>query len=214
WMESFKQGMSFLLFGTVVYMLWVLTAMVEGLALLWLMLALVLIAMACWVYGRWSLPHLPTATRAKAVIIAFALAAGGGVLGWPSTGAKQGHGGVVQEFGLDWHPWSEAFVQQQLAAGKPVYIDYTAKWCLTCQVNKRVYPDAALRSLFRKHDVVTVRADFTNEDPEIKKSFESLGKGAVPVNVLHIPGKKEPVILPELLSVENVKTALNQIEAR
>jgi len=214
WMESFKQGMSFLLFGTVVYMLWVLTAMVEGLALLWLMLALVLIAMACWVYGRWSLPHLPTATRAKAVIISLALAAGGGVLGWPSNGAKQGHGGVVQEFGLEWHPWSEAFVQQQLAAGKPVYIDYTAKWCLTCQVNKRVYPDAALQSLFKKHEVVTVRADFTNEDPEIKKSFESLGKGAVPVNVLHIPGKKEPVILPELLTAENVKAALNQIESR
>lgn len=214
WMESFKQGMSFLLFGTVVYMLWVLTAMVEGLALLWLMLALVLIAMACWVYGRWSLPHLPAGTRTKAVIISLALAAGGIALGWPSHAAKQGHEGVVREFGLDWQPWSEAFVKQQLEAGKPVYIDYTAKWCLTCQVNKRVYPDAALQDIFKKHAVVTVRADFTNEDPEIKKSFESLGKGAVPVNVLHIPGKKEPVILPELLTTENVKAALNQIESR
>jgi thiol:disulfide interchange protein len=95
-----------------------------------------------------------------------------------------------------------------------VYIDYTAKWCLTCQVNKRVYPDATLQALFKKHDVVTMRADFTNEEPEIKKSFEALGKGAVPVNVLHIPGKAEPVLLPELLSVDNLSAALNQIPAR
>lgn len=214
WMESFKQGMSFLLFGTVAYMLWVLTSMVEGLALLWIMLALVLIAMCCWIYGRWSLPHLANSTRTKAFIVSILLAAGGIILGWPPKTEKQGFNGIIHEFGVDWQPWSESFVKEQLHAGKPVYIDYTAKWCLTCQVNKRVYRDAALQSLLRKHEIVTVRADFTNEAPEIKKSFESLGKGAVPVNVLHIPGKKEPVILPELLTVENVSAALKQIETR
>lgn len=213
WMESFKQGMSFLLFGTVVYMLWVLTAMVEGLPLLWLMLGLVLIAMSCWVYGRWSLPHLPSSTRLKAVVVALALVAGGVVLGWPPQMQRQGHGGVIHEFGLDWQPWSDQAVKELLAAGKPVYIDYTAKWCLTCQVNKRVYSDPGLQALFKKHDVAAVRADFTNEEPEIKKSFEALGKGAVPVNVLHIPGKADPVILPELLTVENLTAALNQIPA-
>jgi thiol:disulfide interchange protein len=213
WMESFKQGMSFLLFGTVFYMLWVLTAMVEGPALLWLMLSLVLIAMACWVYGRWSLPHLATATRSKAVITSLVLIAGGLALGWPPKPVKHQPQPVV-EYGLTWEPWSEESVQGHLAAGKPVYIDYTAKWCLTCQVNKRVYPDPVLQALFKKHQVVTVRADFTHEDPEIKRSFESLGKGAVPVNVLHIPGKKDPVILPELLSTDNVGAALNQIESR
>jgi thiol:disulfide interchange protein DsbD len=81
-------------------------------------------------------------------------------------------------------------------------------------VNKRVYSNAVLQELFKKHEVVTMRADFTNEEPEIKKSFEALGKGAVPVNVLHIPGKSEPVLLPELLSVDNMTTALNQIPAR
>ncbi|MFO1441567.1 MAG: cytochrome c biogenesis protein CcdA [Verrucomicrobiaceae bacterium] len=213
WMESFKQGMSFLLFGTVFYMLWVLTAMVEGPALLWLMLSLVLIAMACWVYGRWSLPHLPAATRTKAVIISIVLITGGLALGWPPPPVKHKPQPVF-EYGHMWEPWSESSVQDYLSAGKPVYIDYTAKWCLTCQVNKRVYPNPALQELFKKHQVVTVRADFTHEDPEIKKSFESLGKGAVPVNVLHIPGKKDPVILPELLTPDNVSAALKQIESR
>ena len=211
WMESFKQGMSFLLFGTVVYMLWVLTSMVEGLPLLFLMLGLVLIALACWIYGRWSLPHKPKRTRLTAVLLAVSIASFGIALGWPPKAAKKSNSGIIHEYGLDWEPWSEAKVKERIAAGKPVYIDYTAKWCLTCQVNKRVYPAERLQALFKKHNVITVRADFTNEDPEIKKSFESLGKGAIPVNALYIPGRAEPVILPELLTEDNVAAALEQI---
>jgi len=208
WMESFKQGMSFLLFGTVFYMLWVLTGMVEGLPLLWLMLGLVLVALGCWIYGRWSLPHKPARTRLIAVVLALAAAAGGLWQGWPQKQPKKHVSGAVFENGLQWEPWSEAKVAELLAAGKPVYIDYTAKWCLTCQVNKRVYPDPQIQELFKKHGVVAVKADYTNEDEVIKKSFEALGKGAVPVNVLHIPGSKEPHVLPELLSVDNVSAAL------
>ena len=203
--------MSFLLFGTVVYMLWVLTSMVEGLPLLFLMLGLVLIALACWIYGRWSLPHKPKRTRLTAVLLAVSIASFGIALGWPPKAAKKSNSGIIHEYGLDWEPWSEAKVKERIAAGKPVYIDYTAKWCLTCQVNKRVYPAERLQALFKKHNVITVRADFTNEDPEIKKSFESLGKGAIPVNALYIPGRAEPVILPELLTEDNVAAALEQI---
>ncbi len=213
WMESFKQGMSFLLFGTVVYMLWVLTGMVEGLPLLWLMLGLVLVALGCWIYGRWSLPHKPARTRLIAVVLALAAAAGGLWLGWPHV-EKQPAGAHSAKFenGLLWEPWSEAKVQELLAAGKPVYIDYTAKWCLTCQVNKRVYPDAKIQELFKKHGVVALKADYTNEDEVIKKSFEALGKGAVPVNALHIPGVKEPHVLPEILTVDNLSAALKLLE--
>lgn len=212
WMESFKQGMSFLLFGTVFYMLWVLTGMVEGLPLLWLMLGLVLVALGCWIYGRWSLPHKPARTRFLAVALALAAAAGGLWLGWPGKQEKKHVAVPVFENGLLWEPWSEAKVSDLLAAGKPVYIDYTAKWCLTCQVNKRVYRDPQIQELFQKHGVVAVKADYTNEDAAIKKSFEALGKGAVPVNVLHIPGVKEPQVLPELLTVDNVGAALRRLE--
>jgi len=113
-----------------------------------------------------------------------------------------------------WEPWSEQSVKELIAAGKPVYIDYTAKWCPTCQFNKRVYPAERLQALFKKHNIITVRADFTAEDPEIKKSFESLGKGAIPVNALYIPGRAEPVILPELLTEDNVAAALEQIGSK
>ena len=211
WMESFKQGMAFLLFGTVVYELWVLTGMVEGLPLLWLMLGLVLVAMGCWIYGRWSLPHKAARTRLIAVVLALTAIAGGLWIGWPQKQEKKHVAQPVFDHGLLWEPWSDASVKDHVAAGKAVYIDYTAKWCLTCQVNKRVYSDPKLQELFKKHGVVTLRADYTNEDEEIKKSFEALGKGAVPVNALYLPGVKEPLVLPEILTVDNVASALNQI---
>lgn len=212
WMESFKQGMSFLLLGTVVYQLWVLTAMVEGLPLLWLMLGLLLVALGCWIYGRWSLPHKASRTRLIAVVLTLVCAGGGLWFGWPQKQEKKHVAQPVFEHGLLWEPWSEAKVQELLAAGKPVYIDYTAKWCLTCQVNKRIYPNPQLQELIKKHGVVTMRADYTNEDEVIKKSFEALGRGAVPVNVLHIPGVKEPHVLPEILTVDNVSAALKKLE--
>jgi thiol:disulfide interchange protein len=186
--------------------------MVEGLPLLWLMLGLVLVALGCWIYGRWSLPHKPARTRLIAMVLALAAAASGLWLGWPQKQDKKHVSGAVIENGLQWEPWSEAKVQELLAAGKPVYIDYTAKWCLTCQVNKRVYPDPQIQELFKKHGVVAVKADYTNEDEVIKKSFEALGKGAVPVNALHIPGSKEPLVLPEILTVDNVSAALKLLE--
>ncbi|MFO1486547.1 MAG: protein-disulfide reductase DsbD family protein [Verrucomicrobiaceae bacterium] len=213
WMESFKQGMSFLLFGTVLYMLWVLTGMVDGLPLLALMLGLALVALGCWIYGRWSLPHKPAKTRGIAVVLTLAAVIGGLTLGWPQQSGEKKHVAVaVLENGLLWEPWSEAKVQELISAGKPVYIDFTAKWCLTCQVNKRVYRNPDIQELFKKHGVVAVKADYTNEDEAIKKAFTALGRGAVPVNVLYIPGVKEPHVLPEILTADNVTAALRKLE--
>ncbi|MEZ5387886.1 MAG: cytochrome c biogenesis protein CcdA [Prosthecobacter sp.] len=213
WMESFKQGMSFLLFGTVVFMLWVLTGMIEGLPLLILMLGLVLVALGCWIYGRWSLPHKPARTRLIAVVLALAAIAGGLWVGWPKVEKQPASAhGAKFENGLLWEPWSAAKVEEWAAAGKPVYIDYTAKWCWTCQVNKRVYSNAKLQELFKKHGVVTVKADYTNEDEAIKQAFTALGRGAVPVNALYIPGVREPLVLPEILTVDNVAAALERIQ--
>lgn len=212
WMESFKQGMSFLLFGTVVFMLWVLTGMIEGLPLLILMLGLVLVALGCWIYGRWALPHKSARTRLIAVLLTLAAVAGGLYLGWPKVEkTPAASAGAKYENGLLWEPWSEAKVQELIAANKPVYIDFTAKWCWTCQVNKRVYRDATIQELFKKHGVVALKADYTNEDEAIKKAFTALGRGAVPVNVLYLPGSPKPYVLPEILTVDNVAAALSKL---
>lgn len=211
WMESFKQAMSFLLFGTVAFLAWVLTGMIEGQALLFLLFSLVIIALGCWIYGRWSLPHKPARTRLIAVLLTFACLVGGMTFGWPtvekSAASEAGH----LESGLAWESWSPEKAEKLRAEGKAVYIDYTAKWCFTCQVNKRVYKDAALQKLIADKQIVLLKADWTNEDPRITKALSDLGKAAVPVNVLYLPGKADPVILPELLSVNNVSDAFRQV---
>jgi len=112
---------------------------------------------------------------------------------------------------ISWEPWSPSAVDRARAEGKPLLVDFTAKWCFTCQVNKRVYKDAALQKLITDKKIVLLKADWTNEDPRITKALSDLGKAAVPVNVLYLPGKPEPVVLPELLSVDNVSEALRQV---
>lgn len=198
WMESFKQGMSFLLFGTVLYMLWVLTGMVEGLPLLFGFFGLVLVAAACWIYGRWCPPHRKSGVRLTAGIVALALLAAGLSSGWPRP---EHH----------WEEWSPERVSELRKQGVPVYVDFTAKWCFTCQVNKRVYKSREIRNQITAKNIALLRADWTNEDPLITDALAALGKAAVPVNVLYVPGREEPVILDELLTESGVLEAFGKI---
>lgn len=212
WMESFKQGLSFLLFGTAVFEIWVLTGMIEGQPMLFVLLGLVLVAFGCWVYGRWYLPHKSARVRSVALVITLGSLIGGISLGWPAKNDHPIEHKPVVENGLTWEVWSPEKVSQLVSSKTAVYIDYTAKWCLTCQVNKRVYKDEALKKLIADKKVVLLKADWTNEDERITKALADLGKAAVPVNVLYVPGEKEPVVLPELLSVDNVSEALNRVK--
>jgi thiol:disulfide interchange protein len=132
-------------------------------------------------------------------VILTLLSIGGGLYaGWPVKEDK-------------WAEWSPEKVAELRAANKPVYIDFTAQWCVTCQVNKRVYKNEALKKLIAEKKVVLLKADWTNEDPRITQAISALGKAAVPVNVLYLPGQAEPIILPELLSVDNVSEALSKV---
>lgn len=211
WMESFKQGMSFLLFGTVVFLVWVLTGMIEGQPMLFLLFGLVLVALGCWIYGRWSLPHKPQRTRFIAMVLAGLAVVGGLAFGWPEAEVGTVEEGSHSEGGLTWEAWSPEKVAALRAEGKAVYIDYTAKWCFTCQVNKRVYKDPAVKQVIADKKVVLLKADWTNEDPRISQALSELGKAAVPVNVLYLPGVKEPVVLDELLTADGVVKAIGQV---
>jgi len=202
WMESFKQGMSFLLFGTAGYMLWILGGMVSVPQVLQVTFGLVLVSMACWIYGRWCLPHKSSRARRLGLGFSVLALAGGLFLGWPPDTSGE----------LTWQEWSPETVQHLRDEGKPVYIDFTARWCATCQVNHRVYSSDALKNLFRKHKVVLLKADYTNYDERIKETLRREYRSeAVPVNVLYIPGVKEPYILPNPLTVSNVTAALEKL---
>lgn len=200
WMESFKQGMSFLLFGAVAVLLWIYMNQIDAENMLEPMFGLTLIGLAAWIYGRWFLPHRKPGTRRAAVILTLVFSAGGVFLALPPKEATETKPDPqAAALTLEWEPWSQARVDELLKEGRPVYIDFTAKWCLTCQVNKKRAYTAEVIALMKEKGIVALRADKTKANPAIDAKMRELGRTAIPVNVLQVPGK-DPVIAPEILS--------------
>lgn len=188
WMESFKQAMSFFLFATAGYLLWVYAGQIGLDNLLGPLFGLTGIAIAAWIYGRWNLPHRPRRTRHFALLLTGFFAIGGFVLARPPLPSA-----------LVWEHWSQQRVDELTALGTPVYIDFTAQWCATCQVNKRTAYTPEVIQLMKQKGVVALKGDKTNANPAIEEKLRELGRAAIPVNVLIVPGK-EPILTPELLS--------------
>jgi len=91
-----------------------------------------------------------------------------------------------------------------------VYVDFTARWCVTCQVNKRAYENPEVKEAFLDNNVVLLKADWTNQDPAITKELNKFGRAAVPFNVIYAPGSEEPVTLPEVFGAQTVLDKLNE----
>ncbi|WP_309381780.1 protein-disulfide reductase DsbD family protein [Cerasicoccus frondis] len=219
WMETFKQGMAFLLYATVAALVWVLADQVEPYTLLAVLFGLVLAAMGCWIFGRWGTLLKSKAVRWTATAAALLLICGPLAFAWSKISEDERRAALIEqakESGeqldfLVWEKWSPEAVQDLLAEGRPVYIDFTARWCATCQVNKRVYNDLDLVREFQKYNVATLKADWTDHNAEIARALSEFDRSAVPFNILYIPGREKPVILPELLTDANVRAALAEI---
>ena len=110
-----------------------------------------------------------------------------------------------------WQHWSPAAQQAHLDAGRPVFVDFTAAWCVTCQYNKKTtLADAQLLADFANRQVVLMRADWTRRDPTITQALTALGRSGVPVYALYAP-QQRPVLLSELPSVAEVQSALQKL---
>lgn len=213
WMESFKQGMSFLLFATAAIFLWVYSDQVfdlnEGQKGLWVMLGLSAVATSAWIYGRWNQPIKTASTRRVAKLIALLLCTGGICLAWPWTPDLSKANTGAARVSLEWGTWSQKEEDRLLAEGHPVFVDYTAKWCLTCQVNKsRAYTKPVI-DLIQKKGIFLLRADKTKPNPAIDHKLKEIGRSAIPVNVLLVPGK-EPQITPSLLTADYLLDLFNR----
>jgi thiol:disulfide interchange protein DsbD len=197
WMETFKQGMSFLLFGTAGYLLWVYAALIDFDNMLNPVIGLTLVALACWIYGRWNTFAHPVRTRGTATAAAVIIASGGVF-----------YAGNIKE-GVEWETWSPQRVDELLAEGKPVYVDFTAKWCATCQVNKHNAYSRDVIALMKERGIIAMRADKTKPNPAIEEKLEELQRTAIPVNVLYAPGK-EPIITPSVLTPNYMKKLFDE----
>jgi thiol:disulfide interchange protein DsbD len=215
WMVTLRQLLAFPMLATVVWLLWVLGQQTSLDAAMFALVGLLLLAALIWALKQ----HTPAA-RGLAWLIAAALVWGAfsfaEELNAPATSAVESNSasnGSASNGSAVWQPWSETAVAQSLAQGRPVFVDFTAAWCVTCQINKKsTLSNNEVLADFAAHQVTLMRADWTRRDPTITAALTALGRSGVPVYVLHAPGKA-PLVLSELLSVSKMKEALTTLPA-
>ncbi len=201
WMETFKQLLAFPLYGTAVWLLWSLAGQVDEGLMLASGLSMIGVAMAAWIYGRFGSPMRSAGGRKRAYVVAAMTLFGSIFLGWPEK----------DETSIVWEEWSPERVEALRAEGRPIYVDFTARWCLTCKLNKaRVFGSGEVIETFRDANVATLKADLTSDNPVASRVIESFGRGAVPMNLIYLPGNEDPILLPELLRPEEVLGYFNQ----
>jgi thiol:disulfide interchange protein len=218
WMEAFKQFMGFLLMGTVIFLLYVLGALLGEDKIPALLGLLLLASLAAWIYGRWGKPTESMPTRIGGTTLALCALLITGTLGFSLTNApleKKSTTAYVPGAAIngEWMEWSPDAVQKALAEGKPVFVDFTAAWCLSCKVNERVALDIdSVKKSFADKGVVLFKADWTHADPEISKALQQYNRDGVPLYLLYSPkDPKNPQVLPEVLTPGIVLEALNRL---
>ena len=206
WMEHIRQFMVFPMAATVLWLVWVLAQMVGLDAAALLAVLLLCLSMALWAL---HLPGRAALGFGAVAILLFSLTAS---IGWHVASRAQalasGAGDKQEDL---WRNWSETEVREALASGRPVFIDFTAAWCITCQYNEQqVLAKPMVLQAFKDKNVVLLRADWTRHDAAISQALEKLGRSGVPVYVLHGPGKT-PMLMSELLSTEELLTAIQSL---
>lgn len=222
WMETFKQLMGFMMVATAVWLVWVFGAQMGSFAITLLLAAFFLFSFAGWIYGRWGTPWRSPRVRVAGQCIALLLFAFGAYTAYmsatPWAEAMSGAQVAVassnsQHIAGEWEEFSPERVAELRKKGVPVFIDFTAKWCLICQANHLVLSGEEVTQDFAARGIVRMKADWTKRDDIIAAELKKLGRNSVPLYVLYSADSTEsPQILPQVLTKDNITTALEQIE--
>lgn len=192
WMLTFKHLLGWPMLATGLWLVWVFTnqtSLAAGFLLLLLMLGL---AFSLWLYG----------TRPRHITLAlvlFTLVAGGWLLAPMGSVSQATPSPEISANG--WQPWSLQAQQEAIARGKPVFVDFTADWCLTCKVTEAtVLNTTTVKTMLNQNGVTLLQGDWTRQDPAITAELARHGRKGVPLYLAYLPGQASPTILPQLLT--------------
>jgi len=210
WMLQLKEVLAFPVYGTAVWLIYVLSQLADAYAITVTLSGLVLIGFAAWLYNatclsddrlrRWG-TGLSTLTVTGAV---------GLLLLVDESGPLQALQGASNTGNIEWQSFTQEKLETFRSRGNSVFVDFTAAWCITCKVNERIaLADPAVADAFRREGVVALRADWTRQDAEITKILEMNNRAGVPLYLFYPHpaangDKKPPVVLPQILTVATV----------
>jgi thiol:disulfide interchange protein DsbD len=210
WLEGFRQLLAFPLYLTVVWLLWVYGEQTSPLGMAWLLAALTALAFGLWLVGRRAAMQSPRLRATTAVVALGALVL---ALGLPLAARETPPAtarATVAEAGAE--PWSEQRLAELRASGKPVLVNMTAAWCITCLANERVALSTdTVREALAARDVAYLKGDWTRHDEAITRYLQRYGRNGVPLYVLYPPGGGEPRVLPQLLTADGVADAIRSM---
>jgi len=220
WMERFKVFMGFPMLATAVWLFTLAADRFDENGPLWLGIFLVLVSLAAWIFGQFyqrgvNRRGLALATALGVLVAGYAYALESQLKWRGDRAAAAAPGTVVTAAGLTWSPWSHEAIAEAQAAGRPVLVDFTADWCVTCQVNKKTSIEIeSVAAKLKEINAVTLRADWTRSDDRIRSELEAFGRGGVPMVLIYSANPKEPPqLLPELLTPGIVLEALTRAAA-
>ncbi|MER3523001.1 MAG: hypothetical protein C4326_02780 [Ignavibacteria bacterium] len=221
WMVTAKHIMGFLMMATLVWLLKILGSQLGTEAVVWTSAFLLCVAFACWLIGRFATlsasrgRHLAVWVGAVGVVVlGYAMFVGDvlkarNVLA-DSTATTQHASFTATDEGIAWQPFSIEKLEAYLQDRKPVFLEFTAEWCLTCKVNeKTVLADKEVVAAIREKNVIAMKADWTNRNETITRSLQTFGRSGVPLYVVFPAGKPDqPIVLPEVITSGIVLDAL------
>ena len=213
WMLRVKQLMGFLLIATLLFLLSVLGAQRGVAALIWTCAFLLVLSVACWLKGAFMTPIASARTRGSVLLVITLIVIGSGYyfIGEKFKSASIAASATASD-GSGWEKFTPERLASELQQGHPVFIDFTAEWCITCKFNEStVLETAAVRAAFSEHQIVKLKADWTNGDPAITKLLKQFGRPGVPLYVLYPGGTAQPYVFPELLTKNIVLEKLETV---
>lgn len=214
WMITFKEIMGFLMMATTIWLLFVFTAQTDSLSLIMLLGSFFLFGLSCWIYGKWVTPMKKKRTRTIGLISSLAFLAFGVFVIFESVNSVPLNPTKTEEIASasDWEPFSPKRIAELQAQGIPVFVDFTAKWCLICQTNHMSLASTAAEEKFKSAGVVRMKADWTKKDEIITEELAKFGRNSVPLYVLYGKDKNETAtILPQVLTSDIVINYLNEL---